>query len=94
MIRNILIGLGLVLAALVGFILVNTFNYGGAPVGGRVELPEPPEVSVSARRRTLARRSAFAPSPSRAAIRAPVRKANGWRCMPGWRRLIRRRMRR
>lgn len=46
MIRNILIGLGLVLAALIGFVLFNTFNYGGAPVGGRVELPEPPEISA------------------------------------------------
>jgi carboxypeptidase PM20D1 len=46
MIRNILIGLGLALAALVGLVVFNTFNYGGAPVGSRVSLPEPPEISA------------------------------------------------
>lgn len=46
MIRNFLIGLGLALAALVGVLLYNTFNYGGAPVGGRVTLPEPPAISA------------------------------------------------
>jgi carboxypeptidase PM20D1 len=46
MIRNILIGLGVVLAALIGFILFNTFNYGAEPVGGRVELAAAPDVSA------------------------------------------------
>ncbi len=46
MIRNILIGLGLALAALAGVIGFNTVNYGGAPVGNRVTLPEPPAISA------------------------------------------------
>jgi carboxypeptidase PM20D1 len=46
MIRNILIAVALGLAALVGVLLFNTFNYGAEPVGGRVELPEPPAISA------------------------------------------------
>lgn len=46
MIRNILIGLGLALAALAGVIAFNTVNYGGAPIGNRVTLPEPPAISA------------------------------------------------
>ncbi len=46
MIRTLLIGAGLVLTTLIGFVLYNTFTYGGGPVGGRVELPQPPEISA------------------------------------------------
>lgn len=46
MIRNILIGAGLALAALIGVLLFNTFNYGAEPVGGRVTLPEAPAISA------------------------------------------------
>lgn len=46
MIRSILIGLGAALVLLVGVVLFNTFNYGAAPVGGRVELPAAPDVST------------------------------------------------
>ncbi|MFN3912568.1 M20 family peptidase [Hyphomonas sp.] len=46
MIRNILIGLGLALVALAGVIVFNTVNYGGAPIGNRVTLPEPPAISA------------------------------------------------
>ena len=49
MVRNLLIALGLVLlafAAFVGALVFNAMNYGAAPVGGRVALPEPPPISA------------------------------------------------
>lgn len=46
MIRNILIGIALALAALIGVVLFNTMNYGAEPVGNRVALPEAPEISA------------------------------------------------
>lgn len=49
MFRKILIGLGLMVAALIGLILFNTVRYGSEPVGSRVDLPEPP-ASISAER--------------------------------------------
>ena len=39
MIRNIIIGLLLAVAALAGVLVFNTLNYGAEPVGGRVTLP-------------------------------------------------------
>jgi carboxypeptidase PM20D1 len=45
MIRNILIGLGVALAGLIGLLVFNATNYGAAPVGSRVTLPEPPAIS-------------------------------------------------
>ena len=54
MIRNILIGAGAALALLAGVLLINAFNYGAEPVGGRVELPEPPAISAEAGAQHLA----------------------------------------
>jgi hypothetical protein len=41
MIRNILTGLLLAVAAFVGLLVLNAMNYGAEPVGGRVTLPAP-----------------------------------------------------
>ena len=57
MVRNLLIGLGLVLlafAAFVGALVFNAMNYGAAPVGGRVALPEPPPISAEKGAKNLA----------------------------------------
>ncbi len=59
MIRNILIGLLLALAALAGVLIVNTVNYGAEPVGGRVTLPEPPAISAERGAQNLARAIQF-----------------------------------
>ncbi|MBK8198539.1 MAG: M20/M25/M40 family metallo-hydrolase [Acidobacteria bacterium] len=46
MVRNIIIGVVAALVLFIGVILYNTFNYGADPVGGRVDLPEPPAISA------------------------------------------------
>lgn len=59
MFRNIFIGLGLVVAALIGIILLRTFSYGAAPVGTRVSLPEPPPISAQRGAENLSRAIQF-----------------------------------
>ena len=46
MFKNILMGLGALVVLVVGVVLYRTFTYGGAPVGGRVDLPAVPEISA------------------------------------------------
>ena len=59
MIRNILIGLLLAVAALAGMLVYNTVNYGAEPVGGRVTLPEPPAISAERGAKNLSRAIQF-----------------------------------
>ncbi len=59
MIRNILMGLLLAVAAFVGLLMFNTMNYGAEPVGGRVTLPEPPEISAERGAQNLSRAIQF-----------------------------------
>ena len=59
MIRNIVIGLVLAVAALAGVLIFNTMNYGAAPVGSRVSLPEPPAISAERGAENLSRAIQF-----------------------------------
>ncbi len=62
MIRNLLIGLAVLLlafAALAGVLVFNAMNYGGEPVGGRVELPAPPDISAERGAQNLSRAIQF-----------------------------------
>lgn len=59
MIRNVIIGLLLAVAALAGVLVFNTMNYGAEPVGGRVSLPEPPEISAERGAQNLSRAIQF-----------------------------------
>lgn len=59
MIRNILIGLGAVIGILVAVVLFRTFSYGSEPVGGRVDLPAPPDVSAERGAQNLSRAIQF-----------------------------------
>ena len=59
MIRNILIGLLLAVAAFVGLLVFNAMNYGAEPVGGRVTLPSPPEISAERGAQNLSRAIQF-----------------------------------
>ena len=59
MIRNILIGLLLAVAAFAGLLVFNAMNYGAEPVGGRVTLPAPPEISAERGAQNLSRAIQF-----------------------------------
>lgn len=59
MIRKIFIGLLLAVAAFVGLLVFNALNYGGEPVGGRVTLPAPPEISAERGAQNLSRAIQF-----------------------------------
>ena len=62
MLRIILVTLGVIVlavAALAGVLVVNTMNYGGEPVGGRIELPAPPEISAERGAQNLSRALQF-----------------------------------
>jgi carboxypeptidase PM20D1 len=59
MIRNILIGLLLAVAAFVGLLVLNAMNYGAEPVGGRVTLPAPPAISAERGAQNLSRAIQF-----------------------------------
>ncbi|MBY9065427.1 M20 family peptidase [Hyphomonas sp. WL0036] len=59
MIRNLIVGLGAIFGILVVVVLFRTFNYGADPVGGRVELPEPPAISAERGAQNLAQAIRF-----------------------------------
>jgi carboxypeptidase PM20D1 len=59
MIRNILTGLLLAVAAFVGLLVLNAMNYGAEPVGGRVTLPAPPAISAERGAQNLSRAIQF-----------------------------------
>ena len=46
MLKKFLMGLAALLVLIVAVVLYRTFTYGGAPVGGRVELPDVPAISA------------------------------------------------
>lgn len=59
MMRNIFIALGAIFTIIVLVVLVRTFSYGADPVGGRVALPEPPEISAARGAENLSRAIQF-----------------------------------
>lgn len=54
MLKKILLGIVSVITILVGVVLFRTFTYGGTPIGDRVTLPAPPDVSADAAAQHLA----------------------------------------
>ena len=46
MLKKFLMGLAALLVLILAVVLYRTFTYGGAPVGGRVELPDVPAISA------------------------------------------------
>jgi carboxypeptidase PM20D1 len=53
MLAKLLIAIGLAAAILIGVLLFRTFNYGAAPIGKRVALPTPPQISAEVAARHL-----------------------------------------
>lgn len=59
MIRNILVGLGAIIGIVIAVVLFRTASYGADPVGGRVELPQPPAISSERGAQNLSRAIQF-----------------------------------